>query len=80
MALVEVEHPKTLELYRMERSDYAKKKARRNSKGEMVTYQDDGFQIVRYADGTPFEEEAPATASTSNASETKADAKSEAKK
>ena len=45
-------------------SDFNHRKARTNADGDLVTYADDGFEIVSYVDGSPYEpparHEAPA--------------------
>lgn len=71
MAVVEVEHPKTTELYRVDLQDYRRKKVYRDDKGEYVTLEAAGFKIVRNADGSEYEEPKTATRSDTKPAESK---------
>lgn len=55
MARVLIRHPKTQAEYIVELADFRRRKLFAEPDGEIKTYEDAGFKIVSYADGTAYE-------------------------
>jgi len=55
VAEVIIRHPKTGQEYGIQLADFRRRKAFAEDDGTVKTYEEAGFRIVSYADGSPYE-------------------------
>lgn len=56
-----IRHPKTGAEYQIESGDFRRRKLFAEPDGNVKTYEEAGFRIVSYADGSPYQQPAPKT-------------------
>ena len=61
MAEVIIRHPKTGHEVGIELSDFRRRKLAQDKDGNPVSYEEAGYRVASYMDGSPYEQPAPKT-------------------
>lgn len=59
MPKILIRHPRTEAEYQIESGDFRRRKLHMAADGTLQTYEEAGFRVVSYADGSPYQAPAP---------------------